>query len=91
MSDDFVYEEGPVRYAVEYLIKGETLWRRTMEHLKEDLDSQAEVLWENPSMAATRQVVITELVRLLSASEKRHNPGHSDLPPQGISIYSTMR
>lgn len=69
MKDEFVYEESPVRYCVEYLLKGETLWRRTMEHTLEYLAIQNSVLWRNPSMAATRMVAISEHVRLLTPTE----------------------
>ena len=60
---------GPVRYAVEYLIKGETIWRRTMDQPLSALCTQEEVLWRNPAMAATRMIAYCDYTRLLNAEE----------------------
>lgn len=56
-----------VRYAVDFLLKGETKWRRTMFHELCDLPLQEKILWENPIMVATSLVAIQP--RLLTPKE----------------------
>jgi hypothetical protein len=62
-------EYGVVRYAVEYLIKGETEWRRTMVQPLDNIMPQEEILWENPAMAATRMIAFCDFSRLLTPQE----------------------
>jgi hypothetical protein len=60
---------GNVRYAVEYLIKGETEWRRTMDHPLSYLLTQEDTLWRNGELAATRMIAHCDYTRSLTAEE----------------------
>jgi len=62
-------ERSPETFAVQYLLKGETTWRATLEMPIGDLDSQVKVLWANRGMAATRCVAKSTITRLVSKAE----------------------
>ena len=69
MADYTEEQRGPVRYCVEYLIKGEIRWRRTMEHPLEALQLQVDELWKAGHIAATRCIAVYECTRLLTKDE----------------------
>jgi hypothetical protein len=58
-----------MKYAVEYMLKWETKWRRTMDQPLEYLGVQESELWKNPAMAATRCIAYWEETRLLNEAE----------------------
>jgi hypothetical protein len=58
-------EYGPERYAVEYQLKGENKWRRTMEHPYDTLALQEQVLRQNPTVSVVRSVALREELRVI--------------------------
>jgi hypothetical protein len=59
--------ETGTKYYVDFLIKGETEWRRSMPLPLKDLHAQNDVFWKNRNMEATRMVAVEW--RLLTQEE----------------------